>query len=173
MTALTPVTTATTDSDQIPVDEFRGALLAALDEAFVGAPNPWTLFTDKGSSLLETLATIDAATASKVISSRTATIAAQVNHTRFYLDVLLVGLQNGFDEKADWAGSWQIGEVNDEEWQDLIARLRDSFVKARAFVETNTEWNPTILGGAFGLVAHSAYHLGEIRQALAALQVPE
>lgn len=171
MTESTAAATPTaTTSQPIPVDVFRTALLSTLDETF---ENVNGYFLDKGTSMFETLAAIDAATASKVFSSRASNIAAQVNHTRFYLDVLLRGIQNGFDEKADWDGSWKVGEVNDQEWQELIDRLRASYAQVRAFAESNTTWNADSIGGAFALVAHCAYHLGEIRQALAALQVPE
>lgn len=165
-TAQSPVTITT----EIPVDVFRSALLSTLDEAFEKVDG---YFLDKGTSLFETLAPVDAATASKVFSSRASNIAAQVNHTRFYLDVLMRGIRDGFEEKADWDGSWKIGEVNDEEWQDLIDRLHASYVQVRAFAESNTNWNENAVGGAFALIAHCAYHLGEIRQALAALQIPE
>jgi len=164
---------STNVSNTIPVDVFRSSLLATLDEAFISAPNDWSLFTDKGTSLFETLVSIDAATASRVFSSRASNIAAQVNHIRFYLDVLMNGVKTGFQEKADWEGSWKIGEVTEEEWQELVTRLRTTYQEVRTFAETNDNWNANVVGGAFGIAAHTAYHLGEIRQALAALQVPE
>jgi len=82
------------------------------------------------------------------------------------------GLTNGWGP-ADWAGSWQIGEVTEDEWQDLVARLRASWETIRAFAATNEQWDANFVGGAFGIVAHTAYHLGEIRLSLAALHVPE
>ena len=34
----------------------------------------------------------------------------------------------------------------------------------------NKEWNEDTIGGALSLVVHTAYHLGEIRQALCTLK---
>jgi hypothetical protein len=168
--AATATTSTTTHS--IPVDVFRKVLLSILDEAYVGTANAWTIFTDKGSSILETLSTVDAATASKVFSDRASNIAAQVNHVRFHLDVLSDGLKNGWGTPADWPGSWKIGEVSEAEWQDLINRLRAAYEEVRAFASSHDDWNEDFVSGAFGIVTHAAYHLGEIRLSLAALNAP-
>ncbi|MGB3330727.1 MAG: DinB family protein [Thermomicrobiales bacterium] len=172
-TTTTTTTPSTTDETAtIPVEAFRGALLMLLDEAFGGAAEPTSYFTDEGTSLFETLDGIDAATASRTFSDRASNIAAQVNHIRFYLDVLMEGLRSGW-KPADWKGSWQIGEVSEAEWQDLIARLKASHAQVRAFAAENPTWTADFIGGGMALVAHTAYHLGEIRSSLAALQVPE
>lgn len=160
-----------TTTHAIPVETFRSALLSALDEVFVGTELPYTTFTDKGASIFETLRTIDAGTASRTFSERAGNIAAQVNHVRFHLDVLMDGLRNGFGP-ADWEGSWKVGAVDAGEWQDLIDRLQQSFEETRAFAAGWVNWNADFVSGAFGLIGHAAYHLGEIRSSLAALQVP-
>jgi len=169
---MTDTSTTTAGTTTIPVEEFRTALLTMLDEAFSGSASPQTFFTDKGTSLFETLDGIDAATASRVFSDRATNIAAQVNHIRFYLDVLMEGLQTGW-KPADWPGSWQVGEVSEAEWQELVDRLKASYAQVRAFAVTNGTWNSDYLGGGIAIVAHTAYHLGEIRVSLAALGVPE
>ncbi|HEU0163460.1 MAG TPA: hypothetical protein VFQ54_00370 [Thermomicrobiales bacterium] len=164
--------TATTTTNSIPVEVFRNVLLSILDEAYVGTANSWTLFTDKGTSIFETLSTIDAVTASTVFSDRASNIAAQVNHVRFHLDVLSDGLKNGWGTSADWPGSWKIGEVSEEQWQDLVNRLRAAYEETRAVAASWNDWNEDFVSGAFSIVAHAAYHLGEIRLSLAALNVP-
>jgi len=156
----------------IPVETFRTALLTMLDEAFSGASGSSGFFTDKGTSLFETLAGIDAATASRSFSDRAGSIAAQVNHIRFYLDALMDGLRSGW-KPADWPGSWQVGAVSDVEWQGLVERLKASYAEVRVFAATNPDWDGNLIGGGIAIVAHTAYHLGEIRAALAALNVPE
>lgn len=163
--------TDTNSPSVIPVEDFRGALLTMLDEAFNGS-NGMTFFTDGGTSLAETLATIDAETASRRFSDRASNIAAQVNHIRFYLDALMDGIQNGW-KPADWPGSWAVGDVSPEEWQALIDRLQASAAQIRAFAEANPTWDGDMIGGGIAIVAHTAYHLGEIRASLAALHVPE
>jgi len=169
---MTDTTAATTAANEtIPAEAFRGALLTMLDEAFFGA-NGSSYFTDQGTSLFETLATIDAETASRRFSDRASNIAAQVNHIRFYLDTLMDGVKNGW-KPADWPGSWAVEEVSPEEWQALIDRLQETVTQIREFAASNTLWTTETIGGGIAIVAHTAYHLGEIRSSLAALHVPE
>jgi hypothetical protein len=119
--------------------------------------------------MFETLAGISAEQASQPLGERSGNIAAKVNHVRVYLDAVSTNAQAGEYVPVDWDASWAVGEVDDAEWQDLIARLQTSVTSFTELASTNTVWNEQTVGGAFGVVAHSAYHLGEIRQALAAI----
>jgi hypothetical protein len=151
-------------SAQIPVETFRGGLLMVLDELF---ENVHSYVLDPGTSLFETLATISAEEASRPVSPQSANLAAQVNHVRFYMDSLMAGLASGWTgERPDWPSSWQVGEVTEEEWADLVARLRATYEQILHFARTSEAWDINFVGGAFALVAHCAYHLGEIRQGL-------
>ena len=38
--------------------------------------------------------------------------------------------------------------------------------EVRTFIQTFEGWNERYVGGAFGMLAHCAYHLGEIRAGL-------
>jgi len=151
----------------IDINEFREALLMSLEEVFT---NVRGFMLDTGTSLFETLATISAAEASQRVSSKGASLAAQVNHARFYIDALLAGPPAAGQPPHDWAGSWAIEAVTTEEWLALIERLRVSYEKAREFAQTFEGWNAWFMAGAFGLVAHSAYHLGEIRAGVAVIR---
>ena len=150
---------------QIPVEVFRRGLLIILGEIFEQVHG---YLLDPGTSLFETLAAISAEEASRQISAQSASLAAQVNHVRFYIDVLNQGVQPG-GQHIDWVSSWQVGPVTDEEWQALIERLRVSYQQARDFAESFEAWDERFVGGAFALVGHCAYHLGEIRQGLGVL----
>ena len=150
-------------SSDISVDEFRSGLRFVLDEAFEKVEG---VFLDPGDSLFETLATVSAAEASKPLGPGSGNIAAKVNHTRFYLDAATEANRTGEYKKLDWESSWRVGEVSEEEWRELIDRLRSSYGEIKAFVDTFEGWNDRYIGRAFGIVAHTAYHLGEIRQAL-------
>jgi hypothetical protein len=70
----------------IQPEHFSSALYTLLDEAF---DNVHGLFLDPGTSMFETLATISAAEASSPVGGKCATLAAQVKHVAFYLDVLV------------------------------------------------------------------------------------
>ncbi|MGB3330728.1 MAG: DinB family protein [Thermomicrobiales bacterium] len=124
---------------------------------------------DRGTSMFETLAGIDAETASLRYSPDAGTLAAQVNHTRFYLDVVLRSMQGGDNTPADWEASWDVGRVTDAEWTALIDGLRASYDAVHAFIANRERWDEASVGDAMAVVAHSAYHLGEIRQALAVI----
>lgn len=144
--------------DQTPASIVQKSLLTVLDE-IMSQVNGYVL--DRGMSMFETLAQISNEEASRPVSSQGASLAAQVNHVRFYMDAVL---QHA--EHADWEDSWKVSAVTDAEWRELIARLRATTEQVREFMTTFEDWNERYLGGAIGLIAHSAYHLGEIRQGL-------
>jgi len=150
-------------AQEISVNDFRSGLRYVLNEAFEKVEG---VFLDPGDSLFETLATISAEEASKPLGPGSGNIAAKINHTRFYLDAATEANRTGEYKKLDWESSWQVGEVTEEEWKDLQDRLRAAYGEITTFVDTFEDWNDRYIGGAFGIVAHTAYHLGEIRQAL-------
>ena len=149
-------------SETLAARDFRGGLLTVLEEIFEHVHG---YLLDPGTSLFETLAAVSAKDASRPICAGSANLAAQVNHIRFYLDVLLAR-----ERSADWASSWRVGAVTDEEWQELIARLRITYGQLREFAATFDSWDARFVGGAFAMVGHCAYHLGEIRQGLGVLR---
>ncbi|MGD9712782.1 MAG: hypothetical protein AB7V46_12015, partial [Thermomicrobiales bacterium] len=109
-------------------DAFRSALLMSLEECFATVQG---FMLDKGGSFFETLADVSAEEASAPVSSQGASLAAQVNHTRFYIDALIDVAKTGEYKKLDWDSSWRVGAVDDAGWQDLVARLRASYESFR------------------------------------------
>ncbi len=147
----------------IAVDDFRSALRFVLQEGFEKVEG---IFLDPGDSLFETLSTISAREASMPLGEGSGNIAAKVNHIRFYLGAAIEANRTGEYKRLDWASSWRVGEVDDDGWRELIERFRASYEEIRAFVDSFEGWNDRYIGGAFGIVTHCAYHLGEILQAL-------
>ena len=88
----------------IQTDHFTNPLCTLLDETF---DNVHGAYLDKGSSLFETLATISAAEASVPVGGRCATLAAQVKHVAFYLDVLEQVVRTQQFERQDWGKIWR------------------------------------------------------------------
>lgn len=151
----------------IAVDAYRDGLLLVLEEVFETVHG---YLLDPGTSLFETLATVSAEEASRPVHAGGASLAAQVNHLRFYIDVMMEGARTGEQRPADWASSWRVGAVTEAEWRTLIERLRLAYGQVRAFAASFEDWDARFIGGAFALVAHCAYHLGEIRQGLGVLR---
>jgi len=156
-------------ANAISPDLFRNELLDLLEETFERSHG---IFLDRNTSLFETLDTITAAEASRPVSATCASLAAQVAHVRFYLDTLMNYIITETDERVDWGEIWRTVEaVTPEEWDTSRQQLRESYFKLRELASAYDKWDmPDAIGGAMGMVAHSAYHLGEIRQALCTLR---
>ena len=160
-------------SVQIPLERVKPMLLQLLEETF---SNVQGMYIDKGTTLYETLAGVTAAEASRAASPTTATIAAQVDHVRFYLDVLdeIMRTRN-FEKKYNWQEIWAtVREVTPEQWEDLKRRLYESHDRVMATINSFENWDgPYDVGGVMSIIAHTAYHLGGIRQALAVIRSTE
>ena len=152
-------------STQIQTDHFTKALDALLNETF---DNVQGYFLDKGTSMFETLATISAEEASVPVGGKCATLAAQVKHVAFYLDVLDKAVRTQQFERQDWDKIWrETSAVTPEEWEALKSSLRESYDRIKTLINDTTEWSSEQqIGGAIAIIVHTAYHLGEIRQAL-------
>lgn len=156
-------------STPIQTEHFTGALYLLLDETFTSVHG---IFLDKGTSLFETLAAISAAEASIPVGGKCATLAAQTKHIAFYLDVLERGVRTGQFEQQDWGQIWrETKEVTPDEWETIKSDLRASYERIKALIHDTTVWsNENEIGGAIATIVHTAYHLGEIRQALCTLK---
>lgn len=154
----------------IPVEDFRTAFLASWKEIFEPVSDDAHWILDKGTSLFETLAGITAEEASIPVSKQSANLAAQVNHTSFYIEALREGIATNFQNKPDWDGSWQVGAVDAAQWQALIDTLHADYDWFTQLATTNETWNADYVGGAIAMVAHAAYHLGEIRQGIGVIR---
>lgn len=156
-------------STQIQNNHFTQALYLLLDETF---DNVHGIYLDKGTSMFETLATISAQEASIPVGGKCATLAAQVKHVAFYLDVMEKGVRTQQFERQDWDKIWrETSAIAPDEWEDLKDSLRESYTRIKALIEDTAEWpDERQIGGAMGIVVHTAYHLGEIRQALCTLK---
>ena len=156
-------------SPQIPVKHFKKALLACLDETF---SNVRGIYLDTGTTLYETLDGVSADEASQAISSKSATIAAQVEHIRFYLDVLDDYMRTGVDKTNNWREIWDtVSAVTPDEWEGTKRRLRESHERVMATINSFEKWDGKYdITGALSILVHTAYHLGGIRLALGAIR---
>lgn len=164
-----PLTQGEIMSTTIQGEHFAAALYTLLDETFDTVHG---YYLDKGTSLFETLATISAEEASIPVGGKCATLAAQVKHIAFYLDVVEREVRTHQLAHYDWGKIWrETNAVTPEEWTRIIAALRDSYERIKILIADTPEWpSEAEIGGAIAIVAHTAYHLGEIRQALCTLK---
>ena len=89
-----------------------------------------------------------------------------MGHVVFYLKVLLDG---NFREKEideiNWADSWKVQSVNMDEWQYLKKELIDVYRELKELIRIRDCWSgEDDIGASFAILAHTAYHLGGIRQ---------
>jgi hypothetical protein len=100
--------------DTIQPEHFTKALLLLLDETF---DNVHGAYLDRNTSLFETLAGITADEASIPVGGKCATLAAQVKHVAFYLEVVERGVREANWPKVDWGEIWRtVGRVTPAEW---------------------------------------------------------
>jgi len=144
-------------------------LTQMLREAFDGPPGPWTYFTDTspGTGVFGTISGLSAADASHKGGPGRTTIAGHVHHLTSSVALSTRGLR-GESTSRDRTRSWTVSAVDDAAWAALRARLRDEYEGLLVAVETHAVWDEDALGVAIGAIAHTAYHLGAIRQRLPA-----
>lgn len=146
-------------------ERFAEELLALLEETF---ETHHGIYLDKDTSLLTTLAQISYGEASIPVGNRCATIAAQVEHVIFYLEVLERYITGQDVGSPDWGEIWsRVRGVTEAEWDMLRARLQATYTHLSQLLREIENWEQhDALGGSMAMVVHTAYHLGEIRQAL-------
>ena len=153
----------------IQSEHFTKALIALLDETMDHVQG---FFLDGGTSLFETLATITAQEASIPVGGKCATLAAQVKHVAFTLDVVDKSVRDPSYPRVDWGEIWRtVSAVTPEEWAAIQAELRTNYNRILVLINDMPAWpGEAEVGGAIALIAHIAYHLGEIRQALCTIR---
>jgi len=144
-------------------EDFTNSVLYLLKETFEGSSAEGSAYLDKGVGVLNTIEKMSAETASRSIEENGATIAAHLEHARFYL-IALVEFMNGRTEKVNWDESWLVKKVNETEWKLLKENTRRDYEIVTETFQTIEDWNEDNIGEAIAIVAHTAYHLGAIRQ---------
>lgn len=144
-------------------------IMAVLREAYEGPAHDWSYFTDTrpGAGIFGTLAGTTAAAASTPVAGTS--VAAHVYHLTFAMDAAAAWIRRAWTPR-NWADSWRVTAVSEEEWTDLLRRLRAGYEVLEDVVRAHALETEEGLGGAVAAVAHAAYHLGAIRQKLAVLR---
>lgn len=150
-------------------ETFAKEFFDLLDEVFV---NHHGIFLDRGTSLFETLAEITAAEASVPVGGKCASLAAQVTHVIFYMEVLEKYIRGQEVGRVDWGEIWRtVEKISPPEWDVLRQKLQQTYQHIHDLLYGQSSWDSgDLLGGAMAIMVHTAYHLGEIRQALCILR---
>lgn len=146
----------------IETKHFVESVAYLLRETFEGSPDgQGSAYLDRGVGIFNTLDGLTAEGVSRDVNGTT--IAAHTEHAKFYLD-RLCEFMNGRTDRVNWEDSWLIEIVNEAEWDALRASVRKSYENTLICFASVEEWNEDRVGMAAGMIAHTAYHLGAIRQ---------
>jgi hypothetical protein len=149
---------------------FNEAVFQLLKEAFEGpAPTGPSAFLNKGTGLFQTLDSVSAQVASTQSRPVGSTVAAHSEHVRFYVEVHQKLLQ-GSTEPIDWDTSWRLKTVNSAEWDVLRQELRRAYANLIEYLRGVSNWGEDEIDVSMAVIAHTAYHLGAIRQLIVALK---
>ncbi|MDR4315442.1 Uncharacterised protein [Niallia circulans] len=147
------------------------AIRTLLKETYAGPEENASWYTEAkpGSGLFGTLEKISAEDASIPVNGTT--IAAQTDHTRYYLWVANSYL-NGEVPSKDWGASWKITTVDKITWAQFTDELQQEYTKLIKKIDSLGSLDKQTSHGLLGALAHSAYHLGSIRQMIKSIKVP-
>ena len=146
----------------IKQEDFTTALSILFRETFEGMPTAEEqVFLAHDAGIFATLGAIDAEKASTEING--ISIAAHSEHARFYIE-LLDNYINKDWRVIDFKQSWRVKTVSENEWDDLRENMSKVYRKTTETLEKNEVWSLDAITVAMGIIAHTAYHLGAIRQ---------
>lgn len=151
-------------TSNINEDLLKNNVDALLDETIGDVKG---IYLDRGTSMTESLSSVTAEEASRTTVEGGTTVAGHADHIRFYLRTLNDYMDDKLSGKIDWSRSWLRTKVTDSEWDELRNQLADDLQKTRTRIAGITDWNnDKHLGGVLAIIAHTAFHLGAIRQML-------
>jgi hypothetical protein len=140
-------------------------LLAVLAEGMEGPRSELSYFLDSGpdAGLRKTLAALPAEEASREWGGNS--VAAHAHHILFSFEAFGAYIR-GDRTSRDWNQSWSVSSVDAASWQKLQEDLGREYATLRESVRGAAD--DDALRGAMAAVTHLAYHIGAIRQKLAA-----
>lgn len=152
-------------------DMLRESFKALLMETFDGPGRNGSWYTESkpGSGIFGTIEKLSAEEASILVQSTT--IAAHIDHTRYYLWMANTYM-NGDKPELDWSESWKISSVDENTWSRFKIELQNEYTTLLENINSLTSLDEQSLNGILGSLAHSAYHLGAIRQMAKTVKVP-
>lgn len=150
------------------------AQLTLLRETLMRADRQYAYLLNAGDpGLIETLKPLSAKLVSTPPAPGRKPVVSHANHVLYGIELANRALQGetGVYESADWNLAWKLEAVSESEWKDLIDRIEQQSNLLLDQVGQPREWNEIMYTGVCSIAAHTAYHLGAIRQILLDLMI--
>jgi hypothetical protein len=154
------------------MDNIWKPFLELLKEIYIGTDNDesWVIDARPGHGFTAAIKELNAERASTPLVEGGSTVAAHTEHLRWSLEFAMEFYKGG-QPSGNWADSWKIKKVNEDEWQQLQTSLSDAYQKLVAVINKVEDWsNPALLKGTLALLPHAAYHLGAVKQLIIAVK---
>ncbi|WP_096188775.1 hypothetical protein [Evansella halocellulosilytica] len=152
-------------------EALRNSIKAMIKETFEGPPTPvegtWFTTVEPNSGIFGVLEGLSCDQAS--MSVHGTTLAAHTDHVRYHMWGTNGILKKGIQPEMDWGKSWDIHSVDEQQWNRIQGGLQNEYLTLLESIDT-IEWNEQSATVVASL-AHSAYHLGAIRQMVKVVQV--
>jgi DinB superfamily len=152
---------------QIAQQDFLNSLFKLLKETF---EEGGSYYLEKSTGLFQTLEAITPEAASRAPVPGAPTVAAHCAHVSYYVRVLHRFIVGQNHQEVDWPSSWRVQHVGPGEWEALKSELRSAYETLKQALESVQTWGDDLLGDSMAVVAHTAYHLGAIRQVVRVVQ---
>jgi hypothetical protein len=149
---------------QIAPEDFINNLSRLLKATF---EDGGSFYLDRGAGLFHTLESMTAEAASRAPVPGAPTIAAHCVHHRYYVRVVLDCILKR-EQEPDWPSSWRVQQVGPDEWEALKRELRSGYEQLPQALASVQTWDEGALADSMAILAHTAYHLGAIRQIIRA-----
>ncbi|MGL4610577.1 MAG: hypothetical protein ACRCYY_13005 [Trueperaceae bacterium] len=143
--------------------DFTNNLFALLKEFFESPLPTGAACLDQKTGLFDTLDTLSATQVSQCVNEAPS-IAAHCEHVRFYNTLLFKDLKGEAIPKVNWQETWLTQSVTPQEWETLKTALKTQYQEMMTLLESFTTWDDDKVGIPMAVLAHTAYHLGAIRQ---------
>ncbi|MCU9614993.1 hypothetical protein OEV98_15770 [Caldibacillus lycopersici] len=146
-------------------ETFRNSVKMMVQETFEGPPVPvkgsWFTNSEPNSGIFGVIEGISCDQAS--MSVHGTTLAAHIDHIRYHMWGTNEILKKGKQPEMDWGKSWDIHSVDEQQWNLIQEGLRNEYLTLLESFDV-IEWNELLSNEVLSSLAHSAYHLGAIRQ---------
>ncbi|MCR8645445.1 hypothetical protein NV379_22675 [Paenibacillus sp. N1-5-1-14] len=143
----------------------RNSVKTMVKETFEGPPVPvkgsWFTDSKPNSGIFGVLEGMSYDQAS--IAVHGTTLAAHIDHIRYHMWGTNEIIRQGKQPEMDWRKSWGIHSVDEQEWNRIQEGLRNEYLTLLESIDV-IDWNELLANEVLSSLAHSAYHLGAIKQ---------